>query len=398
MKFGFIILMVVINVACRDGHATETLKTTPEYCLFITVDGLDRDYVARGDAPALLSYQTAGTSMPDSINVYPTLTTPNMTSLLTGAYPITTTIGANTVFLKEEQRAVGAPRFNKAVTIAEVFQKAGHPTAAVQHFMLENRGAQRYNHIKEGTSTDITTQALAFLREKPTPKLLAVLYQSLDKQGHRYGAQSITVSQECRQTDAEIKKLVDAYKELGILDRTVIAITSDHGMSQTEKLIDNNQLHAAIIRGGWTYQPLNDKITKPNAAADFFFIPLGNMNCYFNRPFSEEERMRLFNTIRSVEGVGNIFTETALRRMQAHPNAGDFIVEPLPGYWFGGAGGVHGRMTESDAFLTLTGAGIKPGAVVLGAETVDIVPTLLHLMKLPIPPTVDGKVLRDSLD
>src|SRR4051794_29072328 len=87
---------------CAAGFATETLTAQrPEYCLFITVDGLDRDYIARGDAPNMLAWQNEGTSFPDSINVYPTLTTPNMTSILTGAYPATTTIGANTVFLKD---------------------------------------------------------------------------------------------------------------------------------------------------------------------------------------------------------------------------------------------------------------------------------------------------------
>lgn len=401
-RYWFVILAVALCL-CSNGWSTETVtKTKPDYCLFVTVDGLDRDYVERGDAPNMKAWQDEGTSFPDAINVYPTLTTPNMTSLLTGAYPITTTIGANTVWLKDEHKVVAAPRFNKAVTIGEAFQKAGMPTASVQHFMLEGRGADKYKHFDTdnpyAAQHDITTQALAYLREKPTPKLLAVLYQTVDKKGHLYGANSPEVTSECRAIDAEIKQVVDGYRELGILDKTIVAITSDHGMSDKEKQIDQKKLNQVITGGGWKYARLLEKGEKPAEGVDFYYIALGNMQCYFCRSFAQEERERLFAAIRSVEGIGNIYNETALRRMHAHPNAGDFIVEPAPGWWFGGGGGVHGRMTESDSYLTMFGAGVKRGTVVRGAETIDVVPTLLQAIGIEIPRTVDGKVLWDALE
>jgi arylsulfatase A-like enzyme len=390
--------MFLLLLTCASGWCTETVTAKrPEYCLFVTVDGLDRDYVARGDAPNMLAWQNEGTSFPDAINVYPTLTTPNMTSLLTGAYPATTTIGANTVWLKDQRKVVSAPRFNKATTIAEVFHEAGLPTASVQHFMLEQRGADKYQHV-EGTSHDITTQAIAFLNEKPTPKLLAVLWQTVDKMGHLYGANSKEVSAECRAIDAEIKQVVETYRELGILDKTVVAITSDHGMSDKNKQIDLKALNEAITHGGWKYARLLEIGGPPPTDVDFYYIQLGNMQCYFNRPFSIEERERLFAAIRSVEGVGTILNETMLRRMHTHPNAGDFIVESAPGWWFGGGGGIHGRNTESDGYLMMFGAGIRRGAVATGAKTIDVVPTLLHLMNLPIPHTVDGKVLWNAIE
>lgn len=393
---------VLVWLSGTAANATEALQQRPEYCLFITVDGLDRDYIARGDAPNMLAWQNEGTSFPDAMNVYPTLTTPNMTSLLTGAYPATTTIGANAVWLKDERKVVSAPRFNKATTIAEAFQKAHLPTAAVQHFMLDKRGADKYNHFETdnaySTQHDITTQALAFLKEQPTPRLLAVLYQTVDKKGHLYGASSPEVSAECRAIDTEIRQLVDGYREMGILDKTVIAITSDHGMSDKEKPIDVKKLNEAIAAGGWKFARLMEKGGKPDPNMDFYYIQLGNMQCYFNRPFPVEERERLFAAIRSVEGIGTVFNDTMLRRMHTHPNAGDFIVESAPGWWFGGGGGVHARNTESDGYMTLFGTGIKRGSVVTGAETIDVMPTLLQLMNIKIPQSVDGKVLWNAID
>jgi hypothetical protein len=368
----------------------------PKYCLFVTVDGLDRDYVAKGATPVVSEWEKRGTVFPDAMNVYPTLTTANMTSLVTGAYPATTTIGSNTIFFKDTGKIVGGPRTNKAVTITEACTSAGMVTAAVQHFMLENRGTARYTHIKEGTSADITTTALSFLREQPTPHLLAVLYQTVDKYGHTDGAESERVLEETRETDAEIAKLLDAYNDMGILSQTLVIISSDHGMSHREKQIDVNAVKQQITAGGWKFQEIKGGVT-PDKSVDFHYILLGNMQCYFNREFSQEERERLFAAIRSVEGIGTVFNETMMRRMHASPTAGDFIVEPAPGYWFGGGMGVHGRNTESDPYQMIFGAGVQPGGAVDGAMTIDLVPTALHLLGVPIPETVDGKVLHQAL-
>lgn len=392
-----VLILALLFLLNLFGFSGIPLWQKPEYCLLITVDALDRDYIQESVVPNIFQWEKEGVIFPDVINVYPTITTPNMTSLVTGAYPITTTIGANLVYLKEEKKAVGAPRFNRAVTIGEVFQKSGLNTAVVQHFMLENRGADVYRQIPGGDTNSITSASLEILQKKPTPRLLAVLYQEVDVWGHNYGAQSKEILQKVAQTDGEIARLIKAYKDLGILEKTLVIISSDHGMSHKEKQIEVEKLEEKIKANGWKFQRITEKsILDPNV--DFYWIQAGNMQCYFNRTFSQEERERLFAVIRSVEGIGTIFNQTMLRRFHCHPNAGDFIVEPAPGYWFGGAMGVHGRNTESDAFLLMFGPGLKKGTKVYGAETVDIVPTVLHLMGLKIPESVDGKILWDAIE
>jgi len=46
-----------------------------------------------------------------------------------------------------------------------------------------------------------------------------------------------------------------------------------------------------------------------------------------------------------------------------------------------------------DGIVILRGAGIPAGAGIEGANIMDIAPTTLALMSLPIPPEMDGKVL-----
>ncbi len=53
---------------------------------------------------------------------------------------------------------------------------------------------------------------------------------------------------------------------------------------------------------------------------------------------------------------------------------------------------------EPDGIVFLAGAHVRPGAVIDGATVMDIVPTVLYLLGEPIPPDVDGVVLRSALD
>ena len=65
------------------------------------------------------------------------------------------------------------------------------------------------------------------------------------------------------------------------------------------------------------------------------------------------------------------------------------LVEPMPGFLTG----TH-RM---EGILVLHGPGICSGVTVEGASIADLAPTILHLMGLPVPENMDGRVLLDAL-
>ena len=66
------------------------------------------------------------------------------------------------------------------------------------------------------------------------------------------------------------------------------------------------------------------------------------------------------------------------------------LVEPMPDF----LSGTH-RM---DGILTLRGLGIRQGAVLADASIADLAPTILHLMGLPVPAAMDGRVLEAALE
>jgi predicted AlkP superfamily phosphohydrolase/phosphomutase len=51
-----------------------------------------------------------------------------------------------------------------------------------------------------------------------------------------------------------------------------------------------------------------------------------------------------------------------------------------------------------EGVFMLSGHGVRPGLVVEGAQIVDVAPTILHLLGLPVPTDMDGRVLTEALD
>ena len=67
------------------GHSAE-----PRTILFLTADGFRTDYIEWHNPPHLKQLIAEGVRVTNAKNVFPSLTTPNMTSLVTGALPRTT--------------------------------------------------------------------------------------------------------------------------------------------------------------------------------------------------------------------------------------------------------------------------------------------------------------------
>ena len=66
------------------------------------------------------------------------------------------------------------------------------------------------------------------------------------------------------------------------------------------------------------------------------------------------------------------------------------LVEPMPGF----LSGTH----RLEGILTMRGPGIRQGVALDGASIADLAPTILHLMGLPVPVNMDGRVLEAALE
>lgn len=91
--------------------------------------------------------------------------------------------------------------------------------------------------------------------------------------------------------------------------------------------------------------------------------------------------------------------------------APDIILETRPDYearmelgalWGRTSGVLHSEITgdhRMDGVLALAGRGVfRTGTVLQGASVVDVAPTLLHAMGLPVPANMDGRVLEGAFE
>jgi predicted AlkP superfamily phosphohydrolase/phosphomutase len=69
---------------------------------------------------------------------------------------------------------------------------------------------------------------------------------------------------------------------------------------------------------------------------------------------------------------------------------GDRLVEANPSF----LSGTH----HPHGILVMAGPAVRSRGIVEGASLVDMAPTLLHLLGLPVPDDMDGMVLLDALD
>jgi arylsulfatase A-like enzyme len=378
-------------IVCASAAAAE-----PRTILFLTADGFRTDYIEWHNPPHLKHLISEGVRVTNAKNVFPTLTTPNMTSLVTGALPRTTHIAVNSQYVRELDQIVSRPRDNAAETIAETLRRAGWSTAALNHFMLERRGADIYRAPGYDDS-DKTADALIDLLKKKKARFIGAIFGATDKAGHRFGPQSAEVKEAVLAIDRAVGRIVATLKELGIYEETLITFNSDHGMSAYEKKAVSIEPARALTEAGFR---VATKDTQLNAETQIVVLDGGVRVVYF-RKVSDPEKQKALAVLASIEGA-EVLGREKLDALGCHDNrSGDAIVSPLPGYTMsgaGGRGGLHGRFTEQNPILFFRGPGFKRGAVVESARTIDVVPTLLRLVNVPPAKTVDGKVIAGALE
>jgi predicted AlkP superfamily pyrophosphatase or phosphodiesterase len=379
---------LIYSICCLLASISFAAETNL-YAIFITSDGFRPDYVEMYHPPNIMKLIKDGVRVKDAVDVFPWTTTANMTSLVTGSYPGTTGIGNNAHYVKELDKIIGGPRDNQAETIGETLQKAKIPTAVVNHFMLQNRGGDKY--ISGGTEKDV----IKLIQEKKW-HFIAYYYSKTDSVGHDYGPYSPEIKKAVLDIDAQISRIVTALKKEKIYDKTLIILSSDHGMSEFEKKQASIEPVEALKQAGFKVATNQKEI---NDDTEIVILAAGSRLIYLRKPLSPVQLNLFETTLKNIDGAELWDTEKLRKEYHTGPRSGDYAVVPKPGYAISNAGdkgGLHGRPTEKNTILVLRGPGIKKGATVAHAENVDIVPTIEYFFGVSPAKTVDGKVIKDA--
>lgn len=453
------LLVVLLAIVAFWASAVRTpiAQSAPTTNLVIVVDGLRPDYVTAEGMPRLFRLGQRGIVFNAHHSVFPTVTRVNGSSFVTGAYPETHGLLGNTIYipsvdptkgldtgvrenLEKVERAEGS--LLTAQTLAEILKPAGKTFMAVSSG--SSGSAYLLNHtVGNGTTVHPefvrpaevaarTNAALGPVPEKGMPNdgqnryaIDAYLKVGLDDlrpdvtlmwlndpdgtahakgMGHEMSRRSLSL------VDAGIGHIEDTLRAKGLLDRTNIIVTSDHGFST----------HTGELKLAQLVEPF----AKPMADGSKD-IAVAEGAIYLRSGHDPARVAAIVAALQRRPEVGAIFTRPAPGRPSDgvvpgtlsfnvarwnHARSGDILISANwtdrvndAGYkgttTQGGVAG-HGTSSPFDIHNTLIAAGpsFREGATSdVPTGNVDIAPTLLRLLGLPIPLTMTGRVIAEGL-
>ncbi len=374
-----------------------------ELILFLTADGFRTDYVDWYHPPAMERLIAGGARVQGARSVFPANTTPNMTSLATGAYPRTTGVANNNQYVAELDIIQGGPRAEGIRTIAGMLADAGWTPAAISHFVMQNRGIPEDLYFQVETygydvaaGANVADKAIELINEGRA-NFIAINFGFTDSIGHRHGPQSEETKAAVLAVDEAIGRIVATLERKGLLERTLIVMTADHGMTAIESKNASMEPAVALREAGFKVATSQQELAEDT---EIVVLKGGVRLVYFRKALAPGQEQRVMAALSAIEGV-EVLDRDRLRELNCHPQlSGDLIVHPLPGYTIEGAGGVggqHGRFTEANPVLFFHGPGIRKGVVVERSENVDIVPTILKVVGVTPDATVDGRPIQGAL-
>lgn len=364
--------------------------------IVISLDGLDVRYLRRADElglkiPTLRRLMREGVTAGVE-SVYPTVTYPNHTSIVTGAVPGRHRIVNNSAFTPPGAPAchywyardikadalweaagraglktglvswpvtVGAGDWNLPEiwkggtspddfpkTIAEISRHA-RPAGLVEE--IHRRHPDIYENVTRDEGDDMRARWAEYLLREKRPHLLLVHLFDLDHAEHVHGPFTPEALRILEKVDGYVGRVVAAAEEAGTLADTAVFIVSDHGFRPLSKSISPNVIlaRAGLIdvreesdgEGG-----TRAVVTGWRAAA---YPSGGSCAIMLRHPHDREARARAraaFEeyaadgtlTLAGGRGVLRVVPAAEVLRLGAFPDAA-FVLEAAPGYSFGDA-------------------------------------------------------------
>jgi predicted AlkP superfamily pyrophosphatase or phosphodiesterase len=454
--FPFFLLLSTISLFAQDG--AKQGKANDIRTIIVFFDGLRPDYITPEGMPNLYAFRQQNAYGKQHHSVFPTVTRVNASSYSTGSYPGTHGLLGNTVYFPEVDTKKGlntgdASELNKIVqatnghllttiSLGEILQSVG------AHMMVFSSGstgqAMMQNHtvsggaiinptmilpesFKEKVISDIgaippagkpntqrhkwiTDALLYYGLAADGPTVSAIWFSDPDGSAHSDGIGSPAAVQSIKDVDAQFGRIINALKEKGLTDKFNIMVSTDLGFITD---VGKDDVANFLIKEG---------IKKDKESEDVVIAG----GAIYVKDHDEQTIRRIVSKLQMQDWIGAIFTkgkkagdmkgwiDGTLSFESIHWNHSNRIADILvdenwddrknaagyAGSSFSRGVAGHGGLSPYEVHipLILAGPGIKKAFESdLPTSNVDIVPTLLYLHNIPVPVSMDGRVIYEMM-
>jgi predicted AlkP superfamily pyrophosphatase or phosphodiesterase len=452
----FVVLQLLVIIASAWQAPNKTDSQTSQvrrdaHVVMISIDGLIPEYYTDPAplglrVPNLTQMKLNGAYADGVEGVYPSVTYPAHTTLITGVSPAVHGIIQNRIF-----EAPTAPQtrewywFSEALkspTLWSISKKAGLVTASVgwpvtvgadidynvpeikdpsEQVPTSKRtiqystpgllakalgdGAPGGDNTTDGRRTAVSE----FVLKNYKPNLMLVHLIALDDSHHKNGPRSPAALETAERMDAYVGRIIQAVRDAGIFDQTTFFLVSDHGFAPVDRKYEPD---VALIKEKLITLDASGKPTDWKAAA----WPAGGSCAIMlkdpNDKQTAEKVTALFTKLAGQNNspIGRVLTAQDLKKIGAVPNA-VLMFDAAPGISFGEEltgpvihpakdyRGTHGQLpsrAEMRSSLIVYGAGARVGSRMALARMIDIGPTAASVLGLTFE-NAEGSPIRELL-
>ncbi|HDN01907.1 MAG TPA: alkaline phosphatase family protein [Candidatus Bathyarchaeota archaeon] len=227
-----VVVLAVTSVAPFKARAGSTpVPAAPvqvaRNLIMVTFDGVRADVFWSSNVTTARWLSENGVSAEIFYTVFPTVTYPTHTSLFTGATPEVHGVQEN----EGDAMRIACMRLE---TIMQLLKSQGFRIGVTGGYFLRNTVIGVGGDMVEVgmlSPDKAADHAIAFIeRYRDERFFLAVHMAESDSMGHLYGDSSLQYRAAIEFQDRQLGRIVDELRQLGILNETLILLTSDHGM------------------------------------------------------------------------------------------------------------------------------------------------------------------------
>jgi hypothetical protein len=419
----WIILFGALGMA--SGFLRAQAPALATHVVLITIDGSRPDFYLDSSwhADNIRALMAGGAYAKGVNSVFPSMTYPSHTTIVTGVQPAKHGIYYNTgpgekVYWNDSSIKVptiwGAATA-KGMTVASLFWpvSADAPVAynipdigslgeAVREqyskpagFVDELRAKVFDGATKIEYGRDVNVAKIAaYVIAKAKPNLMTIHLFSVDHNEHMQGREGDQVRAAVRGADSAVGIIVDALKHAGIADSTVVIVTGDHGFMTVNKQVNPNV---------WLAQAgLITDLKQGQWKAMFYSVGGASYLYVRDRAVLPQVRQILRELPDTVKQYVRVIDKKQLEKIGGNPEV-ELALSGLNGAAFGNAvdgaavrpghGGQHGYFPDFYEIRTgyvAYGPGIRKGAVIKEMDQRDQAAIIARLLGLDLP-SADGK-------